>query len=93
MSLNSLNVYIYAYNVTRITYSSLFYFLNIIRIKNSNFWDIKPCILFKANRHFGGTCWLTFNGLQGVMSQKIVLVTTTALRNPNPADMFITCQK
>jgi hypothetical protein len=49
--------------------------------KSSIFWDITPCILLEFYRSFGRTCHLhdppkrrlTFNGIQGVISQKMEL--------------------
>jgi hypothetical protein len=57
-------------------------------MKSTNFWDIRPCSLLKVKRRFGRTyrlhlqcrisstrcqCRLNFNGLHGLMSQKLVL--------------------
>jgi hypothetical protein len=38
----------------------------------------------KVNRHFRGTCQLTFNELHSVISQKTELFITTAKRTSNP---------
>jgi hypothetical protein len=36
--------------------------LTAVVIKNSIFWDITPCVPFKANRHFGGIRLLNLQG-------------------------------
>jgi hypothetical protein len=61
-------------------------------VKSSAFWDITPCSQLKVNRRFG---WrrhaprkrrLIFNGLHGVITQKIELFISTAVRSSNPTN-------
>jgi hypothetical protein len=63
---------------------------------SSVFWDITPCSPLKVDRRLGETYLIhlqgyvppkrrmTFRGLQGVISQKIVLFITTAVSTSNP---------
>jgi hypothetical protein len=55
-----------------------FVVLTAVVMKSNIFWDIMPCSPLKVNRRFGETCSskhrLNFNGLHGVISQKIVLL-------------------
>jgi hypothetical protein len=39
----------------------------------------------KQSLHIPPKCWLTFNGLQGITSQKVEFFITTAVRTSNPA--------
>jgi hypothetical protein len=75
-----------------------------LSLKSSIIWDIMPCSLYKVNRHFGGTCRLHLLGLisqarnQGeacsklcVITQKIDLFITTAVRSSENVLMEATC--
>jgi hypothetical protein len=53
--------------------------LTAVVVKSSIFWDVTPCGPFKVNRRFGGAYPLTFNGLLGVISQKIELLLLVCL--------------
>jgi hypothetical protein len=73
----------------------------IFFIKSTIFWDIMPCSPLKAGLLLGfffdpedgddvpPKSWLTFNRLHGVISQKIVLFITTAVRTSNATISFI----
>jgi hypothetical protein len=63
-------------------------------MKSSVFWDITPCSPLKISRCFGGSYrlhppkrQLTFNGLHGVISQKIERFITTSVRSSNPTEV------
>jgi hypothetical protein len=59
-------------------------------IKSTIIWDMMPCSPLKVNRRLRGTyCHylqgrLTFDGLHSIISQKIVLFVTTAVRTSTP---------
>jgi hypothetical protein len=61
--------------------------MNLMEMESIIFRDITPCSPLRINRHFGGDMFLRnvgLNGLHGVISQKMVLFITTAVRTPNP---------
>jgi hypothetical protein len=37
--------------------------LRAVVTKSSVLWDMTSCSTLKVVRRFGGTCWLTFNGI------------------------------
>jgi hypothetical protein len=61
---------------------------NISNMKSSSvFWDITPCSSLKFNQLYGGK--LTFNGLHGVISQKIELSITSTVINVKKVKLFL----
>jgi hypothetical protein len=47
-----------------------FEIFTVVVVKDSVLWDI-TCSSLRVNRCFRGTYWLAFNGLHGIISQKI----------------------
>jgi hypothetical protein len=66
-------------------------------MKSTIFWDITPCSPLNGQLIFRPWRWrryvppkrrLTLNGLHGVISEKIVLFITTAVRTSNPTKIL-----
>jgi hypothetical protein len=58
-------------------------------VKSCIFWDIMPCSPLKVNQHVTLKHRLAFNRLHSIISQKIKLFITTAVKTSNPTKMIV----